>query len=239
VKRENAAFLIGGLAFGMLLGFGLFHTFYSRPVVQPSAAGNASAPAPMGPAAPTQTGGGDAAPMTGRIDELKRRVQANPEDLEALIELVQLYSSVGMTDPAIQYFERAVAVRPDDPVLVSGLAHMYHDASRWEPAIRAYERALTLKPGDPDLLTDMGICYRGLGKYDRALELFAQASRANPQHWQSLYNTVVVTAFDLRRFDAADAALRELETRHPEAPNLATLRRQVEEARASGGGKES
>jgi len=235
LNRENAAFLIGGLAFGALLGIGIYHTIATRPdagTAQPAAA--QQAPAPAGPA--PMVGDGSSAPMLGRIEELKRRVDADPKDLEAIMELVRLYHSAGMLDQAGQWFERAVAERPDDPALVTGLAHLYHDASRWEQAIRAYERALTLRPGDPDLTTDMGICYRSIGQPEKAIELFREAHSANPSHWQSLYNQVVVSAFDLGKLDDAEAGLAELERSHPDAQNLDVLRRQVADLRSKAGG---
>lgn len=236
MNKENAAFLIGGLAFGALLGVGVYHTIATRPDA------GASAPAAVqqvpAPAAGTQAavGDGSSAPMMSRIEDLKSRVDENPGDLEAIMELVRLYHGVGMVDQAGQWYERAVAQRPDDAVLVSGLAHLYHDASRWEQAIRVYERALALRPGDPDLTTDMGICYRGLGQPERALTLFRNAHAAHPDHWKSLYNQVVVYAFDLQKFDDAEAALLELERRHPDAQNVDALRREVANFRVTSQG---
>lgn len=141
--------------------------------------------------------------MMTEINELKKKVQANPDDLAALTRL----------------------------------ADMYHSVAMWEQAAGYYERAVTLKPDEPDLLTDLGICYRGLREYDRALEQFARAQRLDPRHWQSLFNTAVVTAFDLGRFDLAQDAMRAIEAIQPppaglDAERLQQLERALEQAQS-------
>ena len=55
--------------------------------------------------------------------------------------------------------------------------------------------------------------------------------KADPKHWQSLFNQVVVYSFDLRQHDQADAALRRLEAVNPEAPGLAKLKQALEQAK--------
>ena len=111
------------------------------------------------------------------------------------------------------------------------LANIHHDVGMWQQAIGYYERALVVQPGDPDLLTDMGICYRGTGSFDRAVELFAEAQELDPSHWPSLFNTVIVTGFDLGQFDRAMAALEAMEALEPQPPRLGELRHALEQAR--------
>jgi tetratricopeptide (TPR) repeat protein len=82
----------------------------------------------------------------------------------------------------------------------------------------------------------MGICHRGTGTYDRALELFAEAQQADPSHWPSLFNTVVVAAFDLQEFDRATAALEAMEAMGAQPPRLNELRHAVEQARSQANG---
>jgi hypothetical protein len=211
LKREHLAFLCGGFLFGVLVGAGLLHAIQGHPDLAASAAADSTVPGPQGPAAPTQVapggapaagGGGSDAPMMAEINELKRRVQADPRDLEALVRLADVYYEVGM----------------------------------WQQAAGYYERALTLRPDDPNLLTDLGISYRGLREFDRALEQFSRAQRVDPRHWQSLFNTAVVAAFDVGRFDLADQALRAIAAIQPPPAELGPerleqLARAVEQAR--------
>jgi tetratricopeptide (TPR) repeat protein len=191
------AFLLGGLAFGFLLGFGLFRAIDTRPGRDVGSSASAEIPSPMGPAAPTQTVGGGGAPMMAEINALKDRVVKDPKDVQAW----------------------------------SRLANIYQDAGMFEPAVSFYQRAIDLTPNDANLLTDTAICYQELKQFDKALENLERAQKADPNHWQSLYNIVVVAGLRMGRFDRADAALARLQKIHPDAPKLAELRQALGKAR--------
>ncbi len=208
MKKDQLAFLFGGLAFGFLLGFGLFRAIDTRPGQTTGPAASSEIPSPMGPAAPmgsgtpmgsgapTQAAGGGA-PMLAEINALKERVQKDPKDVQAWARLANIYQDSGMFEPAIEFYKRASELQPDNA----------------------------------NLLTDTGICYQELKQFDTALELLERAQKADPSHWQSLYNIVVVAGLDLRRFDRADAALAQLQQLRPDAPNLAELREALNKVR--------
>jgi tetratricopeptide (TPR) repeat protein len=126
---------------------------------------------------------------------------------------------------------------PRDFAALVRLANLYHDASMFDEAIGYYERALEIQPTMPDLLTDLGICYRAKQEYERALELFDRALEIDPNHWQSLFNIVIVAGFDLGRYDRADQALQRMEGLDPQPPRIGELRQALEQrrARANGG----
>ncbi len=205
MKKDHLAFLCAGLAFGFLVGFGLFRAIETRPghnLTQETG----EIPSPMGPAAATQTagGGGSApaaggggAPMMAEINALKERLQKDSRDVGAWTRLANLYQDAGMFQAAIDFYQRATA----------------------------------LTPNDANLLTDMGICYQQLRQYDHALEALERAQQADPANWQSLYNIVVVAGLDMKKFDRADAAMAKLQQIRPDAPNLAQLREALEKAR--------
>jgi len=230
VKREYAAFLLGGIAFGVLFGYGLFHALEEQPAAAGGARGAASIPAPAGPSAPTQAQGGGA-PMLAEINALKSALQQDPTDLGALLRVAQLYGSIGMWESVDPFFAQAVEAAPQDPALALRLANFLHDARQWERAIAYYDRVLRFHPDDPDLLTDKGICLRGAGRFEEALQLMTRANEADPSHWQSLFNSAVVAGFDLGRYDEADAALDRLERIKPDAPGLEELRKRLDDAR--------
>jgi tetratricopeptide (TPR) repeat protein len=190
------AFLFAGLAFGFLMGFGLFRAIETRPGAGEAPAATGEIPSPMGPPAATQTVGGGA-PMMAEINALKERVVKDPKDLQAWARL----------------------------------ANLYQDAGMFEPAASFYQRAIDLAPNDANLLTDAAICYRELKQFDKALELLERAQKADPAHWQSLYNIVVVAGLQMGRIDRAEAALTRLEQIHPDAPNLSQLRAALGKAR--------
>jgi tetratricopeptide (TPR) repeat protein len=192
LKREHLAFLLGGFAFGILVGFGLFHAFQNEPKLDQGFAAQQDIPVPRGPQAPGSVGAGaggpnagGGAPMVARINQLKTRLQDDPNDREVLVELASLYYQAGFWEQAAGYFERLIEIEPH-----------------------------------PDLLTNLGICYRGMKDYDRAVASFDRAFELDPTHWQSLFNKVVVASMDMGRADLTQQALRAIEAIQPRPAEL-------------------
>jgi cytochrome c-type biogenesis protein CcmH/NrfG len=210
LNKENLAFLVGGLAFGFLLGYAVFSAVQSEPQLASGPTAAATQPAqqasPAGPRSPSQVGpsGADGgAPMMREINALKQMLQENPQNVAALTRL----------------------------------ANIYHDAAMWDQAVGYYLRAIEITPGDPDLITDLGICYRGQRKFDEALAQFDRAQEINPDHWQSLFNTVIVAGFDVGQYDRAEAALQRMEAMQPQPPKTSELRDAIRKARAEKAGQ--
>ena len=132
----------------------------------------------------------------------------------------------GGTGPAmaqIQELRDYVNKNPNDADAVRKLADLNFDIHNWSRAQELYGHYLTLRPNDPDVLTDLGIAFRESKQFDEALARFRQAKRVAPGHWQSLYNEVVVLAFDLKRHDEAQKVLADLQRMQPNNPEVAKL----------------
>lgn len=127
----------------------------------------------------------------------------------------------------IAELERSLERDPENPSLWTALGNAHYDREDWPQAIRAYEKALRKAKEDPNVLSDLGAAYRNRGEFRRAVALFNKARAADPDHWQSLLNLVLVYAFDLRDPVASRRALEELKRRYPEIPNLDRLEQQI------------
>lgn len=125
-----------------------------------------------------------------------------------------------------------VEKNPDDAEAILTLANLNYDIRNWERARELYERYLKLRPAHPDVLTDLGVALRGLQKFPEALATFQQAQQLEDGHWQSLYNEVVVLAFDLKDMPKAQQVLARLKQLQPNNPEVARLADEV--ARRSG-----
>jgi tetratricopeptide (TPR) repeat protein len=135
----------------------------------------------------------------------------------------------------IRNLKRALEVEPGNAVALTRLANLYHDAGMWRQAADAYEKAIAAGRADANVITDLGVCYQQLKDFEKALDAFERAQKTDPSHWQSLYNIVIVAGFNLGRYDQAEAALERLEKVNPGAPNLGSLRENLNQARASRG----
>lgn len=123
--------------------------------------------------------------------------------------------------------QTALQKDPESPKLLTSLGNVLYDREDWDGAIRAYEKARRKAPADPNLLSDLGSAYRYRGDFKRAISFFERARAADPGHWQSLLNLVLVNAFDTRDADAARRCLAELKRRFPEIPNLERIEKQI------------
>ena len=121
---------------------------------------------------------------------------------------------------------------PQNPKVLAALGNAYYDREDWDHAIETYERALRKAPKDAAVLSDLGAAYRNRGEFKRAIACFRRARAADPDHWQSLLNTVLVYAFDAKDADRAQKAFDELKRRYPDIPNIDRLQEQISRLRA-------
>ena len=184
--------LVGGFAFGVLVGFGLAQIGGGPdPVRAAQAAPQRQAPPQS--QAPAQGG----APMMEEIGKLREILNVDPNNLAAL----------------------------------KRMGHLYHDAQMWPQAVEFYEKVLPLTPNDPNLLTDLGTCYGGMTRNDEAVAMFNRANAADPNHWQSLFNTVIIAGLSAHDFDTAEAALTKLAALPAGQQHVPQLRQALDKAR--------
>lgn len=132
----------------------------------------------------------------------------------------------------LQAAQAVVAAKPGDYDALVHLGNAAYDAREFAQAADAYEKALKMHPGDVNVMTDLGTAYRNEGQLDKALDLFRRARAADPKHWQSLYNEVIVLAMDKHDHAAANAAFARLKAEHPGLPVLQGLEQQINSAHA-------
>ena len=191
MKREQVAMLVGGFAFGVLVGFGL-----------------------------AQIGGGPAQPVTSSAPQ--QRQAPPPSQPQAGAPMLE----------EIGRLREALKVDPDNLVVLKRMGNLYHDAQMWPQAVEFYEKAVQLSPDDPNLLTDLGTCYGGMRRNDEAVAMFSRANALDPNHWQSLYNTVIIAGLNGHDFETAEAALAKLANLPAGQPQVPQLRQALEKARA-------
>ena len=207
LTRRHVSFGVAGLVFGAVLGFTAAHQIYvGRRAVPPpgmtapadDAAGAAmgmrgasegprpAAGGPPGGAAGMAGGGGppDMAVMEqvrSEIDGLKKTLEANPKDLEALRKLGNLYMDAGMFDRAAQYYGEALAV---DATLVDVRTDMgtcLRRMGRPQEALDAFQASVRQDPNHWKGWFNIGVvCLYDLQRYDEAEKAFEQVLALNP-----------------------------------------------------------
>jgi tetratricopeptide (TPR) repeat protein len=242
LSKDNFISAVFGVLLGFIAGYLMHEVMAARqPPRLPPGMTTMAADQQQGgaaePRAPFAGGGGAgadpaaAAPMMGQVRELEARLEKNPKDSEALQGLAAMYYQIGERKKAGEYLARYVELHPDDGNALLQLANIHFDVKEWDQARDLYARYLQSHPGEPDVLSDLGITYRELQQYDRALEQFRKAQSLAPDHWQSLYNEVVVLAFNQKKFDEAQQVLDKLQKMQPNNPDVSRLATEVDRQR--------
>jgi len=94
--------------------------------------------------------------------------------------------------------EKIVAQDPKNMNAWLSLGNDYFDTEQAQKSIHAYGKVLEIEPNNPNVLTDQGVMFRKVGWYDKALANFEKAQKIDPKHLQSLFNSGLVYAVDLK-----------------------------------------
>jgi tetratricopeptide (TPR) repeat protein/transcriptional regulator with XRE-family HTH domain len=124
--------------------------------------------------------------------------EENPQMVEVLTGLANLYADQGRYEKAEPLYQRALLLGeqsggPDDPHLarpLNGLAVLYWEQGRYDEAESRYQRALqilekALGPDHPDLarpLNNLANLYHSWARYEEAEELFQRAIQILEHH---------------------------------------------------------
>jgi hypothetical protein len=127
----------------------------------------------------------------------------------------------------INRLKEQVEKNPNDADAILTLANLNYDIRNWARSRELYERYLKLRPAQPDVLTDLGVSLRGVGEFQAAMGRFEEAQKLQAGHWQSLYNEVVVLAFDLKDMPRAQQVLTHLRRLQPDNPEVTRLADEV------------
>lgn len=224
-----------GVVIGFVAAYPVFEVMSGRQLPL-HVAGQSTPQVPGGssPSVPLPGAGAPAAggPAMEQIQQLRQRVDANPNDADAIQSLAQLNLQINDLLRARALYERYVALRPEDANGILMLANLFFDTREFGRARDLYQQLLEKDPNRPEVLTDLGSCYRSLGDPQRALELFRKALEVRPEFSQALFNEVVVLGVDLKDYAAAKTKLEALRRVQPGNPNVEALATEIEKLRA-------
>ncbi len=134
----------------------------ATPAATSSSASTAAAPAANLPppitAAPPQM-------LDAQTKPLLQRLDANPKDVPALIELGNLYFDASQWPSAITYYTRALKLAPKDPDVRTDMGIAYYYTGDADRALKEFDQALKDDPRHVQTLFNVGVVKMG-GKHD-------------------------------------------------------------------------
>jgi tetratricopeptide (TPR) repeat protein len=133
----------------------------------------------------------------------------------------------------VKVLQEEAAQKPDDPLPALKLANYLYDRQQFEQAIAWYQKVLALDPKNVDAHTDLGTSYFNVGRPQEALREFRKSLEINPQHAQTLFNSIVVELEGTHDLAAAEQAWDRLHAVSPNYPGLDRLKQSIDAARSS------
>ncbi len=233
MNKDNLLFGIIGILLGLIIGF-----FFANSVIQRGlpARGVSSSQAELPadhPAIP-MNGAADKGGMQPSVKAAIERADKEPDNLDAQMQVAQMYSQIQQFDQAILYLTRANKIQPDNYEVIVALGNSNFDSQNYDAAEKWYSAALAKKPDDVDVLTDHGLTYmfRAQPDYDRAISEFQKAMQIDPKHEQTLQDLVVAYT---EKHDAkqAQAMLDKLVEVNPQNAAIPELRKKIDKLKGS------
>ena len=181
MTKENAAYLFGGFAFGILVGVALFSAFQSTPDLAPGGAAPVAAPSPAPPMGQGAGAANDSAPMVGEINRLKRQLQQEPGNLPVITRLAHLHHDAQMWEQAIEFYDMALNLDPNNADLLTDQGICYRGMGRFDQALARFSRAQEVKPDHWQSLFNAAVVKAfDLSDYDGALEALDPLMKQDP-----------------------------------------------------------
>ena len=170
--RKVAALSLLGLVAASL---GLFlRSQESAPRPQPERTG----PSPSGAIPPDHPQ--DGAPLfETRLGVIEQRLEEDPEDARAILELARLLHDAHRPLEAVPYYRRYLVVHPDSSRAWLDLANAFGAAGDWEASGEASQGMLDRFPGHPDALYNMGAALANQRRFADAREWWVRAAASN------------------------------------------------------------
>jgi Tfp pilus assembly protein PilF len=187
MKAESVVFAVGGMVFGVLVGWvvGDQQAKHSTPIA-------AVAPAPASSASETR----QPPPLDGsKVQALTNVVNGDPKNITARVQLANLYFDAERFPDAVKWYEQAAALDPKNVDVSTDLGVSYYYSNQPDKALKQFDHSLDLDPKHSKTLLNQGIV-RAFGKQDL---------NGAQESWQKVVDLAPGTP-------EAQAALRALES---------------------------
>ena len=158
MKSDSIAYVIAGICFGIILGWVIGTQQARRP--------GASAPAAASQPATAGTAQQQAPRLDeGRVQALNTILQSDPKNVNATIQLGNVYFDAERWDDAIKWYARALELDPKNADASTDLGVSYYYSNKPDLALAQFEKSLAISPAHTKTLLNKGIVL-AFGKQD-------------------------------------------------------------------------
>lgn len=138
-----------------------------------------------------------------------------PRDNKSMNAIGVLYSEMGKTEKAVEFYRRAIEIEPHHVIYMS-LAGSLEKIGRTAEAFDAYRKALEIKPDSAPVLKRYADLLRDEGKRQEAIEIYKRTIEAEPTNSPALFNLGALH-IKIGNLDAAKQYYERLRAVDPQA----------------------
>lgn len=186
LTKDNLIFAVFGILLGFIAGY-LLHEVMARrqPARLVAGAGAPVQGVPQQGMPPGNPGGGGAAPGSGpamaEVQQLSQRVQANPNDADAVLQLANMYFEIGEWVRARELYTQYLTLRPENPDVLSDIGVTYREQGQFDQALEHFRRAHSLDATHwRSLFNQVVVLGIDLQRYDEAGEVIQRLRQMQP-----------------------------------------------------------
>ena len=137
-----------------------------------------------------------------RIAELSGMLDENPDDVELLVDLGNVYYENNMLDQALALYEKAAATDSIHAGVRLNLGALLADLGEFDRSITELNVARELEPNSALIASTLGSAYYGRRQYSDAIEMYRSAIVLDARSVEGHFNLGVAFA-DVQMFDEA------------------------------------
>ncbi|MFQ5605153.1 MAG: tetratricopeptide repeat protein [bacterium] len=138
----------------------------------------------------------------------EKLVELEPDDIEALIVLANLYMFVGEEEASLTVQERALVLDPQNTKLLYSLGEAYYKRHEFEKAIAKFKQLLTITPEDILALEILGYAFQNAGDPKNAIAAYEKVLSLKPDHKKVLCE-MATSLKELKQYRAARSTVRK------------------------------
>ena len=165
------------------------------------------------------------------IKHLEQAVKLAPQFSGAWNNLGTIAYQTRQFPHAEECFRQSLAADPTSFEPLVNLGGVLVTLHKLDEALDYNVRAVLTRPGDALANSQLGMVYFELGQFDQAVKYLERARQLDPAHFS--HPQLILAEIHLRRGEKREAAdvLEDFLAHHPDFPQAATVRRNIEEWR--------
>ena len=118
--------------------------------------------------------------QANKILALEQEIEANPDNVIAMISLGDIYFDSNKFQEGIAIFTKAEKIDPTNVHILNDLGLLNMNINEYDTALEKFQAVLNIDPNHSHSLYHIGIVYRLKGDAETALQTFEQVLSLNP-----------------------------------------------------------